>query len=624
LDALPGEQVSLLFNAEESGDQNDLSGVVESAAIELIPSPHGDTGYFVHLTIVPRLAVLRNTKRYRIFHEQSPETVVRTILKEGGVSKFKMELRSGWVSERPYIVQYRDSDFDVVTRLLAERGLAYYFWDETLCVMDGVAPADHVIGLRFMPVAQEFVYPADVVHGLTLSRVENCGSVSSFAYDEMKSAVVTGTASFGSSPWTIGFEEHYGQTFIDKQYGDAVSRFRLEGINSLALVLRGHTYSPHIFPGVTIEISGSPIDLHNGRFVVISINLHIHQLPADPGIPLFRCSFEAIPEGIPFRPVFACSKNRIYGCQTAIVVGTSGEEIFCDEGARVKVRFHWDSSGQGSCWVRVAQGWAGNGFGSLIIPRVGMEVMVAFMDGDPEQPIIVGCLYNGVNKPPADYPKSSPTVSAFFTSSSKGGGGSSELRFEDKKGEEEVHLHCLGKLSTLVSGINSGDEPTTYAIEVAEGNHSLTLWKGDYEITIDEGNQFVRVKSGSYTFTLSNGDLIADVKGNISLSASGDITMKAQGAVMIESSGKVLVDSKDSVFVTAMQDIKFDAKTGFEVSCLTCKMNVTTTVTISGLGIKIEAKITMEFTSAATTVIKASMVQFQAGVTAVQGVLKIG
>jgi type VI secretion system secreted protein VgrG len=252
-----------------------------------------------------------------------------------------------------------------------------------------------------------------------------------------------------------------------------------------------------------------------------------------------------------------------------------------------------------------------------------MEVIVAFIDGDPEQPIIVGCLYNGVNKPPADYPKNSPTVSAFCTNSSKGGGGGSKLHFEDKKGAEEIHLHCLGKLSTLVSGINSENEPATYAIEVAKGNHSFTLCKGDYEIIIDEGNQFVTLKKGHQTLKLSNGDLVVDVEGNISLSASGNITVKAQGAVEIESGRKVLVDSKDSVFVTAMQDIELDAKTGVKILCFTYEINVTTTATISALGIKMEAKTTMEFTSAATAVVKASIVQFQAGITTVDGVLKI-
>jgi type VI secretion system secreted protein VgrG len=640
--------MSLCIASGDSGkseDQRYISGVVHGIGGGRSHGSPGDAGFLFHFTIRPAVAMLALMRRNRIFHQQ-PEAVVRTLLRDGNIPDFRIDLQSPWTLEQPYIVQYDESDLEVIERLLEGRGLPYHFEShsggERFCIFDGIVAARRaVIRLRVATVVQEFVYTTDVVFGLTFSSTVHCGAVHLRSFDHTRAVVSVGTASAASSPYAIGFEEDYGRPFMDREYGDAISRFQLEGLNTLARAIRAETYYP-LAPGHIIEIFGSSTELHNGRFIVMSVESYIHQLPADPAIPLSRFSFTAVPEGTSIRPRRTRRRNRIYGLQTAIVVGPPGEEIYCDSEGRVKVRFHWDSrtqeDEQSSCWVRVAQSWAGNGFGNLVIPRVGMEVLVIFEDGDPERPVIVGCLYNGVNRPPAGYPGSSNTVSTFFSQSSKDGDGGNEWRFEDRSGAEEVYLHCKKDLKvkvidsatqTLVRGsktvsLKSEDGPVAYVVEIVEGNHCLTLKEGNYEIMIDKGNHSITLEDGNWAVTLSKGDLKVDVKGKISVWASDDIVFKTGGSFVVEADdefvvkagGDVVMDSKGSVKGTAVQDVKFsgmgirlDAKATVEVSCATWEVRATTTVKMSGLGV--------EFTSMGTMVMKASMIQ-------VQGMLKIG
>ncbi|ORC45686.1 type IV secretion protein Rhs, partial [Pseudomonas floridensis] len=152
-------------------------------------------------------------------------------------------------------------------------------------------------------------------------------------------------------------------------------------------------------------------------------------------------TFRAIPGNVPYRAALTHPKPRIAGGQTAVVTGPAGEEIHCDRHGRVRVQFHWDREGQAneqsSCWLRVASGWAGDRYGSLSIPRVGMEVLVTFLEGDPDQPLISGCLYHAEHTPPYPLP-AHQTRSVFKTLSSPGGNGSNELRIEDRAGQEQI------------------------------------------------------------------------------------------------------------------------------------------------------------------------------------------
>jgi type VI secretion system secreted protein VgrG len=186
------------------------------------------------------------------------------------------------------------------------------------------------------------------------------------------------------------------------------------------------------------------MDMNDKEYILTSVAHRAYQSWEEGGGVSYGNTFTCIPYETPFRPPRTTPKPLVHGSQTAIVVGPPGEEIYTDEHGRIKVQFHWDREGEkddkSSCWIRVSQPWAGPGWGAIAIPRIGHEVVVDFLEGDPDRPLITGSVYNGINKPPYPLPDEK-TKSTLKSDSSKGSGGFNEIRFEDKKGSEEIFVH---------------------------------------------------------------------------------------------------------------------------------------------------------------------------------------
>jgi type VI secretion system secreted protein VgrG len=279
----------------------------------------------------------------------------------------------------------------------------------------------------------------------------------------------------------------------------------------------------------------------NKKYIIHQVRHHIHQEEEEgERKPPYENEFLAFPATVPFRPPLVTEKPLIYSTQTAIVTTKSGEEIWCDEYGRIKVKFHWDQRGpkdeKSSCWIRVAQLWAGSTWGGLFTPRVGMEVVVTFLDGDPDRPLITGCVYNGDHLPP--YAKTEPTKSTIKSHSTKGGGGYNEFRFEDKKGSEEIFTHAQKDQNTIVEHsrtllIKKGDDTT----EIKAGQRMVTLkgeTTGHDTLILDKGNRKVHLKGQGTTHTLAidKGDSITQItQGNklANLMKGNHATLLTQG-----------------------------------------------------------------------------------------------
>src|SRR3989441_2894407 len=240
----------------------------------------------------------------------------------------------------------------------------------------------------------------------------------------------------------------------------------------------GETNCARLTPGHTFEIGGHPRKDYNGKYLIVGAQHHGSQPQAlgregAGSASSYSSSFTCIPADVPYRPPRITPRPMAQGAQTAVVVGPSGEEIHTDEHGRIKVQFHWDREGKkdenSSCWIRVAQPWAGPKWGSLFIPRIGWEVVVEFMDGDPDQPLVTGSVYHADNPPPYSLP-GDKTKSTIMSNSSKGGGGSNELRFEDAKGSEEIYLHGQKDWNVVIEN----DESDTIG-----GNPTVPVGKGD-------------------------------------------------------------------------------------------------------------------------------------------------
>ncbi|MCI5362401.1 type VI secretion system tip protein VgrG, partial [Escherichia coli] len=346
--------------------------------------------------------------------------------------------------------------------------------------------------------------------------------ISQFRYSAQirPSSVVTKDYTFKRPGWAERFEqEGQHQDYQRTQYevydypgrfksahGQNFARWQMDGWRNNAETARGMSRSPEIWPGRRIVLTGHPQANLNREWQVVASELHGEQPQAVPGRQgagtALENHFAVIPADRTWRPQ-PLLKPLVDGPQSAVVTGPAGEEIFCDEHGRVRVRFNWDrynpADQDSSCWIRVAQAWAGTGFGHLAIPRVGQEVIVDFLNGDPDQPIIMGRTYHQENRTPGSLPGTKTQMT--IRSKTYMGSGFNELKFDDATGREQVYIHAQKNMDTEVLN----DRTTT-----VKHDHRETV-KNDQTVTIQEGNRLLTVEKGHKITGVLKGSLSEDV-----------------------------------------------------------------------------------------------------------------
>ncbi|EJP0968894.1 type VI secretion system tip protein VgrG, partial [Escherichia coli] len=346
--------------------------------------------------------------------------------------------------------------------------------------------------------------------------------ISQFRYSAQirPSSVVTKDYTFKRPGWAGRFEqEGQHQDYQRTQYevydypgrfksahGQNFARWQMDGWRNNAETARGMSRSPEIWPGRRIVLTGHPQANLNREWQVVASELHGEQPQAVPGRQgagtALENHFAEIPADRTWRPQ-PLLKPLVDGPQSAVVTGPAGEEIFCDEHGRVRVRFNWDrynpADQDSSCWIRVAQAWAGTGFGHLAIPRVGQEVIVDFLNGDPDQPIIMGRTYHQENRTPGSLPGTKTQMT--IRSKTYMGSGFNELKFDDATGREQVYIHAQKNMDTEVLN----DRTTT-----VKHDHRETV-KNDQTVTIQEGNRLLTVEKGHKITGVLKGSLSEDV-----------------------------------------------------------------------------------------------------------------
>ncbi|HHL8356537.1 TPA: type VI secretion system tip protein TssI/VgrG, partial [Escherichia coli] len=346
--------------------------------------------------------------------------------------------------------------------------------------------------------------------------------ISQFRYSAQirPSSVVTKDYTFKRPGWAGRFEqEGQHQDYQRTQYevydypgrfksahGQNFARWQMDGWRNNAETARGMSRSPEIWPGRRIVLTGHPQENLNREWQVVASELHGEQPQAVPGRSgsgtTLNNHFAVIPADRTWRPQ-PLLKPLVDGPQSAVVTGPAGEEIFCDEHGRVRVKFNWDrynpADQDSSCWIRVAQAWAGTGFGHLAIPRVGQEVIVDFLNGDPDQPIIMGRTYHQENRTPGSLPGTKTQMT--IRSKTYMGSGFNELKFDDATGREQVYIHAQKNMDTEVLN----DRTTT-----VKHDHRETV-KNDQTVTIQEGNRLLTVEKGHKITGVLKGSLSEDV-----------------------------------------------------------------------------------------------------------------
>ena len=407
-------------------------------------------------TMVPWLWLLTKTADCRIFQNMSVPDIIENIFNDAGLRDFSFRLDMNHF-EKEYCVQYRETDFNFISRLMEQEGIFYFFEHEekkhTLVMADSThecPPSDHQEIVRYQTNAGGW-QDEDVISEMEVRKEIRVGkyTVNDFnfemPYTDLK-VEVNAQENLGPGEREI---YDYPAEYDMRDQGDRVAGIRMQEEEAKITTISGLSVCRDFTSGYHFELEDFyRSDMNGKRFVLTAVE-HTISEPVDMGgsqpEPSYYNNFTCIPIEAPYRPPRTTPKPVVEGTQPAIVVGPSGEEIYTDKYGRVKVQFIWDREGKrdenSSCWVRVSQPWAGNSWGAIFIPRIGQEVLVDFFEGDPDRPIITGRVYDGNNMPPYELP-SNMTQSTIKSNSSKGGGGFNELRFEDKKDAEEIFLHA--------------------------------------------------------------------------------------------------------------------------------------------------------------------------------------
>ena len=506
------------------------------------------------LELVPKIWLLTRIRQSRIFQHINVPDILKQVL-TGCEVAYEMQ---GAYEKRDYCVQYRESDFEFISRLMEEEGI-YYFFKHTenshkMVIAD--TPQSHAA----VPVDDTLIYEElfggtrdeDRITGWRKTQELRSGKITMWDHsfelphkhlEAQKTILENVKIGTISQKLKVGGNDNleiydypgaYAQRFdgVDKGGGDNASEVqkifednkRTVGIRMEQETVAGIEIDAESdYLGVT---AGHKFTLQrhftdDGTYVVTSVHLNCEQ-PYFPGAepPPLQCSneFACIPFELPYRPPQVTAKPVIHGTQTAVVVGPSGEEIFTDKYSRVKVQFHWDRDGQNdassSCWIRVASHWAGGQWGAIHIPRIAQEVVVAFEEGDPDRPIIVGSVYNAQLMPPYELP-ANKTQSGIRSRTVKGGKkDNNEIRFEDKQGSEHIYIHAQKDLEMRVENDRT---------ELNERDYGCTV-KRD---RIDKVERDVHENISRDLVTKTGRDVMLDVGGKQAIKIGGSLSVKA-------------------------------------------------------------------------------------------------
>ncbi|MDX1981712.1 MAG: type VI secretion system tip protein VgrG [Bryobacteraceae bacterium] len=430
-------------------DYRPIHGLVRSA--RMLEMDKGLVTYELEMT--PWLWFLTQTTDCRIFQDKTVQQIITEVFEGHGYKDFRFSLSKSY-DQRKYCVQYRETDFNFVSRLMEEEGISYYFEHTSskhvLVLLDSPASVKPCPVQSTMKFAHEDMpdHPEDFVHTLDLERSCRTGKITIQDFDFIKPSTNLLTKVDGAYPQSEQYD--YPGLYYDKGRGDKLAKTRLEVEEWPEKIVRGVSSARPFSAGYKFTLTEHFRSDMNAAWLLVAIQHKAEgtNFRSDLEEPFrYENQYEAIPAAVPFRPPYTHAKPAVKGTQTAIVVGPAGEEIWVDKYGRVKIHFHWDRLQPGddkaSCWVRVTQSWAGGAWGWMTIPRIGQEVVVSFQEGDPDRPLITGRVYNEAQQVPYKLPDHK-TISTWRSRSSKGGGATNfnEIRMEDLKGSEQLFLHA--------------------------------------------------------------------------------------------------------------------------------------------------------------------------------------
>lgn len=532
-----GHNVTVRLDSTRSSNPRYFNGIVSRFSQQ--PTTHNYAVY--RATIVPWFWFLSRTSDCRIWSGSDKTRTVPEIIKElfnvHGFKDFEDKL-SGNYTPWDFCVQYRETDFNFVSRLMEQEGIYYYFKHEngkhTLVLADSMNAHQPFPGYDEIHYQPQGGGSSDLEHirDWTLNKELFTGKYvhNDFDFENPRKDLCSEPAIKKRDHAQADFEIYdYPGEYTKPDDGKDWAKIRIEELQTRYHLLHGSADARGMIAGYTFNLKDLPREDQNQKYLIVSVahSLHIDGYESGGGSSggdSYHCSFTVLPATEVFRPARITPKPLIQGPQTAIVVGPKGEEIHTDEYGRVRLKFHWDryskADEKSSCWIRVSHAWAGKGWGAINIPRMGQEVIVEFLEGDPDLPIITGRVYNKEQNTPYKLPDEK-TKSTLKSYSSKGGEGFNEIRFEDKKGSEQVFVHAEKDQEIRVK--NDRKEHI--------GNDRHLVVKHDKKERVF-GDRHERVAKNHYEQITQNrsltvkGEDIVSVVGKKSVDVAGDVAEK--------------------------------------------------------------------------------------------------
>jgi type VI secretion system secreted protein VgrG len=493
----------------------------------------------------PWMWFLSRTTDCRIFQEMTVPDIVKKVFSDHPIALFADEL-TGTYRSWTYCVQYRETDLNFVCRLLEHEGIYFYFKHEagkhTLVLADSYSGHEPCQAEPIPFIAPDDLARPDIEHvsAWTMARAIQPGVYAQNDYDFERPSVALRTKKPVSRGYTPSDYEVYDYPgcYVQKADGEQLAAVRINEYAAQFQSVQAVTNVKTVGVGGLFKLERCPRADQNAEHLVVSATYDLQfsdyeAMPERSGAE-YRCSFSAMPSQQEFRPRRLTPKPFMQGPQTAVVVGPAGDEIYTDKYGRIKVQFHWDRYGQrdenSSCWIRVSQTWAGKGWGSVVIPRIEQEVIVDFLEGDPDQPIVTGCVYNGSNLPPTALPDAG--VISGLKSNTHKGRGFNEMTMDDTAGKEKINIHAQYDMDTTVEHDQTSkiinNRSTNVVVDDTlnvDANRTMHV-KAKLAETVD-GGQEVTVSAG-YKETITGG-ATSDITGGLTSTVNDGQTSTING-----------------------------------------------------------------------------------------------
>ncbi|MFC1240294.1 type VI secretion system Vgr family protein [Enterobacter sichuanensis] len=556
---LLGQPVTVTIPTQNLLTSRYINGKVTRVAVSAVEL--SGTRYAVYqLTVEPDLWPMKRDRNLRIFQGQTVPQIVKTLLGEHQVNV--EDKLTGSYRVWDYCVQYQESSLDFISRLMELEGIAYHFSHEadkhTLVLTDAATQHQPFSGYEVIPYHQTPSGGSTDEEGIGQWALEDSvtpGIYSLDDYDFRKPNAWLFQAQQNPAspkPGSIDVYDWPGR-FVETGHAEFYARIRQERWQVEHQQIQATATAAGIAPGHTFTLTNAPFFSDNGDYLVTAAGYHFEEnrYASGEGETIHRTDFTVIPASVSYRPAQSTPWPRTYGPQTAKVVGPQGESIWTDKYGRVKVKFHWDRLAKGddtsSCWVRVSSAWAGQGYGGVQIPRVGDEVVVDFINGDPDRPIITGRVYNDASMPPWALPAAATQMG--FMSRTKDGSvdNANALRFEDKAGAEQVWIQAERNLDINVKNDES---------HATEKNR--TQFVGENETLRVVKNQQAGVK----------GDVICLTGNSRSDKVVNNFIISAGNTLRLECGESAIELSKDGSVNIIGNNFNFTAKQNAQINTL--------------------------------------------------------